>query len=224
MKPKDLKSHFTWDERKPYIEKGVLYVPPYYFDHESFEMPSFFNIFSNQNPLFVEYCSGNGDWIVQKALENPDKNWIAVEMLFERVRKIYSKRENREVKNLLIVCGEAQTFSKHYLKENAIDGAFVNFPDPWPKARHAKHRLLKEDFIALLSEKMKNQSHLKVVTDDRAYCELFVELMLPLKNWRSTYENPYFKENLEGYGFSFFCDLWRKKGKSIHHIEFINQK
>lgn len=87
-----------------------------------------------------------------------------------------------------------------------------------------KHRLLKEDFIALLCEKMKNQSHLKVVTDDRPYCDLFIELMLPLNNWRSNYENPYFKENLEGYGFSFFLDLWRKKGKSIHHIEFTIQK
>lgn len=224
MRPKDLKSLFKWEERVPYIKDQVLYVPEYYGKHEEFTMPSFVEIFGNDNPVHIEYCSGHGDWIVEKAKSQPEVNWVAVERQFERVRKIFSKRANHNVSNLLIVCGEGYTFSKCYLKNNVAQEVFINFPDPWPKQRHAKHRLIKESFLEELSRTLHPSGKLSVVTDDERYSDEVISLVQDHPLWAPGYAEPYYKTDVDNYGYSFFDSLWRKKGKLIRYMQFNNQK
>lgn len=224
MKPKDLKSTFTWETRAPLLKDKILYVPAYYSKHEEHSIPSVKEIFGNENPICIEYCSGNGDWILEKAKENPAINWIAVEKQFERVRKVFSKRENRGVKNLLIVCGEAFTFTKYYLTENTIQKIYINFPDPWPKQRHAKHRLIQGEFIEELSRIIVEEGDSVFVTDDTTYSQSIIKDLIQSKLWGSIYTDPYFITNIEDYGYSFFDTLWRKLGKDIYHMQFKNLK
>lgn len=220
MRPKDLKSDYTWKDRKPYIKDLVLYVPEYYFEHQLFIIPSFASIFGEEREVVIEFCSGNGDWIVEKAKAHPEKIFVAVEMLFERVRKIYAKRENQQIKNLLIVCGEALTFCKYYLAQGSVDDVFVNFPDPWPKLRHAKHRLLKEDFLQELQRILKKGGSLTFTSDDENYALSTLDLLQKNLGWKSVYPDPFFVTDLSDYGFSFFYSLWRSKGKTIRHLQF----
>jgi tRNA (guanine-N7-)-methyltransferase len=88
MKPKNLKCPLRWAERRPLLHEGVFFVPPFYDRHEEWNQ---FPWEETGRLLAVEYCSGNGDWIIAKALAHPDRLWIAVEKLFCRVRKIWSK-------------------------------------------------------------------------------------------------------------------------------------
>lgn len=224
MKAKKLKIPFSFEERRPYLEDKVLYVPAYYFEHEKFETPSLSSIFENDNPVSIEFCSGHGDWIVSQAKKDPNRNWIAVEKQFERARKIFSKRENAELKNLVIVCGEAHTFIKHYLKDDLIENIFVNFPDPWPKGRHAKHRLIHTDFLDEISRIVKKGGHATFVTDDPTYAENMIALTTKHRKWDSLYKEPYFVTEMADYGYSYFRELWMSKGKIIHYMDFINQK
>lgn len=221
MRPKDLKSDYTWDTRRPYLKDGILFVPKHYFEHESFGRPKLTEIFSNNNPINIEYCSGNGDWIIEKAKACPEENFIAVEMLFERVRKIYAKRENQGIKNLLIVCGEAQPFTKYYLEEQGIENVYINFPDPWPKARHAKHRLVQDSFLQELLRVMKQGGSFYFTTDDDAYAENVAELLSNKEAFASAYPYPFFRTDIENYGYSFFQELWIKKGKTIKYLKFL---
>src|SRR5579863_3755958 len=140
MRPKHLKSPFPWEGRRPMIHDRILYVPEYYDHHGDYQFPGWLSaeVFGREAPIEVEYCSGNGAWIVEKALKDPSRNWVAVEMQFERVRKIWSKIHNLNLKNLLVVCGEALTFTRYYVPKGSFAAAYVNFPDPWPKAKHAK--------------------------------------------------------------------------------------
>lgn len=224
MKPKDLKSVFTWENRKPLLKDKILYVPEYYFKHEEFEMPTLFDIFGNNNPIHLEYCSGNGDWIIERAKQNPNQNWIGVEKQFKRVRKIWSKRENNHLENLLIVCGEACTFSKYYLKPDVIDHSYINFPDPWPKDKHAKHRLIKTSFLDVLKQILKNKASLTVVTDDVDYKQQVIDICNQQEGFLSSYPSPFYVTDLEGYGYSFFKELWQNLGRTIHYMNFINEK
>lgn len=223
MKPKDLKSVFSWETRKPLLKDKVLYVPEYYFKHEEFTVPCFKEIFGNNNPIDIEFCSGNGDWVINKAKENPNRNWIAVEKLHKRVRKIWSKRENFSLDNLLIVCGEALTYCKYYLKSHCISSVFINFPDPWPKERHAKHRLIKPMFLDELSKIVQEKGTMTIVTDDVEYKNSIIDICLAHKKFLSLHPYPYYKSNIDDYGYSYFHDLWKGLGKTIHHISFINQ-
>ena len=208
MKPKDFKSPFRWDERRPHLQDNVLFVPAHYDGHEMFGMPPL------KGPLAIEYCSGNGEWIIQKCLDEPNFTWIAVEKKFQRVAKIWSKSQNQQLKNLLIVCGEAQTFTKHYLKDNSIEKIFVNYPDPWPKERHAKHRLIQSSFASEMARIAKKQAIATFVTDDQPYAtQMQNEMKAPWELLKADALDT-------SYGTSFFDQLWRSKGRSIQLMEF----
>jgi tRNA (guanine-N7-)-methyltransferase len=85
MKPSDLKRTTTFATRRPLVQDGVFYVPTYYKEYGSFQLPPFTELFQTKDPtVYIEYCSGNGDWVVQRAMLYPDKQWVAVEQRFDR--------------------------------------------------------------------------------------------------------------------------------------------
>lgn len=219
MQPKHLKFPYPWRERRPEIRDGVLYVPDYYEKHHEFSMPNWEAIFGNTNPVIIEYCSGNGTWIAEKA-KDKTKNWVAVEWRFERVQKIWSKTKNQKLDNLFIVCGDARDFIRDYLKEASVDGVFVNFPDPWPKDKHAKNRLFQPPFIAELARTLKPSAPFIVATDDPPYSEQLKDVVLENGSWNPAFADPYYVSEWEGYGDSFFDALWRGKGRSIRYFQF----
>ena len=88
MKPKDLKSPYKWEGRCPLLQDRVFYVPGYYHKHRAELFPSWQELFGNDHPVCIEYCSGNGEWIIHKAQSHPEINWVAVELNFDQVEKI----------------------------------------------------------------------------------------------------------------------------------------
>ncbi|NNM43915.1 MAG: tRNA (guanosine(46)-N7)-methyltransferase TrmB [Chlamydiae bacterium] len=223
MKPKDIKFPYSWKERKPLLQDQILFVPKYYDKHTQWRFPDFADpeLFGNTNEVLIEYCSGNGSWIAEKAMQNPDKNWIAVEKKFERVAKIWAKSKNMNLKNFLIVCGDAIEFTKYYLTpQHIIHSAYVNFPDPWPKEKHAKHRLLQGEFLVELSRVIIKGGTVTVVTDDDVYRDQVCDEMLKTPDWYSAFCYPFFTKQWPGYGSSYFEELWRAKGKEIFYLQF----
>ena len=159
MKAKDLKYPHSWEERRPVLVDSVLFVPDHYDSYEEYTFPNWSSseLFDNEHPVHVEYCSGNGTWIFERAKQFPMVNFVAVEKRFERVRKIWAKAKNAALKNLLIVCGEAHTTTKYYFPNQSVDEVYINFPDPWPKDRHAKHRLIQSPFASELARILKDK-------------------------------------------------------------------
>ncbi|MCH9609269.1 MAG: tRNA (guanine-N(7)-)-methyltransferase [Chlamydiales bacterium] len=223
MKPKDLKTAFSWESRTPMIQEGILHVPAHFDRHDGFDFPTWKELFGTNHPVIVEFCSGHGHWIVEKAKVHPDRNWVAVEMKFERVRRIWSKRKNENLDNLFIVSGEAWTFSHYYIPESTIETVYINFPDPWPKNRHEKHRLLRPQFMSELSRILKKGGRVHFVTDDRDYLERTLNLFLHAKSFKHVHPSPYFVTEHPNFGTSYFDTLWRSKGKQIHYTEFCKQ-
>ncbi len=197
------------------MHEGVLFVPTYYDKHESFSLFE-----KTDRPIYVEFCSGNGDWVVSKAKEFPQFYWVAVEKRFDRVRKIWSKMKNSSVSNLLIVCGDALTFCRFYVPKAAFDEIFINFPDPWPKRGHAKHRLIQKPFVEESARVVKEGGNAMFVTDDEQYSSQMIEEMHGLCAWRSRLPSPYYLTKWPGYGDSFFETLWRAKGCQIRYHQF----
>ncbi len=219
MRPKDLKFPYKWEERRPHLEGGVLFIPDYYENHSELVFPTWQEIFGNDKPVVIEYCTGNGTWIAEKA-KDPSCNWVAVEWRFERVRKIWSKAKNYGLSNLFIVCGDAQIFAREYLKTGSVDAVYVNFPDPWPKEKHAKNRLFQRSFIEQMARSSKPSGTVTVVTDDPVYSQQLSCAMLSTFQWAPSFPEPFYVTSWEGYGSSYFDSLWRSKGKTIHYFQF----
>lgn len=208
-------SPFSWKERRVLLRDQVLFVPEYYKEYSSFEMPSWDQIFDNDNPIHLEYCSGNGHWVIERAQNHPDQNWVAVEKKFERVRKIWSKREKRGLKNLFIVSGEALTATRHYFPTSSIEAAYINFPDPWPKRRHSKHRLISDAFASEVGRILKPNAPFILATDDPQTEERFVKVVAGNPAFG---DDPLQKGEWPGYGSSWFEELWRSKGRKIRYV------
>ncbi len=222
MRPYDFKYPFSWENRAPTIADHVLFIPKHYNLNDGWIFPRFEDsvIFGRIAPIWIEYCTGNGAWIIEQALAHPDRNWIAVEKRFDRVQKIWSKMKNNALNNLFIVCGDALQFTKTYLQEQSVEGIYINFPDPWPKFKHVKHRLLQAPFVAEMARVSTKHATTTIVTDDDDYTARICQAMLSTEQWKPVFPEPYYITEWEGYGSSYFEQLWREKGKTIHFMQF----
>jgi len=171
--------------------------------------------FGNDNPIQIEYCSGNGAWITERAQKNPDINFIAVEMRLDRARKIWAKIHNHKLNNLIVVFGESLLFTKNYIPDHSIDEIFINFPDPWPKRKHHKNRLINDLFLEEVARVLEPGKPITIVTDNAPYSEAIIETFLENPLFRSAIEEPYYKVVSTEWGYSFFDSLFREKGFDI---------
>lgn len=210
-----------WEERKPTIFDKLLFIPPFYDHHEQEEVArSFFSKFFLHKVVYVEYCSGLGEWIIEKAKKFPEIQWIAVEKKFDRARRIWEKMQRENVDNLFVVLGEAFTFSKFYLPKESISCIFINFPDPWPKRRHEKHRIISDEFLQDISRTLVFSGEAIFVTDDEKTKEEMIKKSLALVEMKAAFPSPYFVTEWEGFGGSYFERRWRGFGKEIFYIKF----
>lgn len=214
---------YTFEERKPIFLNPAFFVPEYYTEKENlahtlFDCPEWDQIFKDKK-VVVEYCAGNGQWIIDRAIKNPDTMWIAVERRYDRVKKIYKWIKRHQLNNCFVVIGNAEDFAKYHLKKETIDEVYVNFPDPWPKARHAKNRLFQEAFLRDVFFSLKQKGQLILATDERSFLEESIEAIqkggfIPLL------DEPFYQSLSLDYGASFFENLWASKGKTNYLTMF----
>lgn len=227
MKPADLQSPFTWAKRHIVVHDRIWYIPDRYNDFASFSFPGWNHplFFEQERPICLEYCSGNGAWIAAKAQAQPEYNWVAVECKFERVRRIWSKVKNFQLSNLLTVCGEGFVTTRQYIPSESIQAVFINFPDPWPKNRHAKHRIVQVPFIEEVHRILRSDGVLTMVTDDADHSQYMIDVMQKIPGFESVFPDPFYVTEYPTYGTSYFEDLWRQKGKTIRYHAFrkVNQ-
>ena len=112
----------------------------------------------------LEIGSGNGKFITSLALDFPDQLFIAMEVNINVCYRILEKRNELNLKNLIIICGDA-THILDYFDDNSIDNIYLNFSDPWPKKRHHKRRLTAPSFLKNYVSIMKNNGMIQFRTD-----------------------------------------------------------
>ncbi len=122
------------------------------------------NIFNNDNPICLEIGMGKGQFILNMALNNPDKNFIGVEK-YSSVASVAIKKINEyKPSNLKILVGDIANFVDEL--KGKIDVIYLNFSDPWPKDRHAKRRLTSKEHLKLYDIFFKNDKHIIQKTDN----------------------------------------------------------
>lgn len=222
VKATELRIPFTWQKRHVTIKDRVWYVPPR-VPEDPFVFPGWDHseLFAKAQPVRIEYCSGNGSWIIDQAKKDPHSNWLAVEKQFCRARLIWAKAKNLQLTNLAVALAEGQELTARFIPTNTVDEIFVNFPDPWPKRRHGKHRIIKEPFIIELARIIKPNGTATLVTDDADYSQIMIDEMRANPHFISLFAAPYYVEASSEYGTSFFDSLFRSLDKTIHLHKFV---
>ncbi|MBP9722168.1 MAG: tRNA (guanosine(46)-N7)-methyltransferase TrmB [Gammaproteobacteria bacterium] len=127
----------------------------------------FSNIFNNNNPVILEIGFGTGDSLLKNAESSPNYNYIGIEVYKTGLFNILNNLNN--LTNLRVCEGDAVTILAKCIADKVLAGVQIFFPDPWPKSRHHKRRLIQPDFIALLSAKIMKNGFLHLATDWEDY-------------------------------------------------------
>ncbi len=128
-------------------------------------------LFSVRQPVEVELGSGDGSFLVQWAREHPHTNFIGIERLLGRIRKMDRKAQRAGLRNLRGIRIESAYFLEFLLPVKTTRALHVYFPDPWPKRKHRRHRLVNERFPALAHQALEPGGIVYFRTDDQNYFE-----------------------------------------------------
>ncbi len=142
-------------------------------------------IFSNKNPVVMEIGFGMGHATVEIAEKNRDKNYIAIEVHTPGVGKVLSEIEKRDLSNLRIIQYDAVQVIRNMIPVNSLEGVHIFFPDPWPKKKHHKRRLIQNGFIKELILLIKKDGYIYIATDWEDYAQqiiLVLDQFTELKN------------------------------------------
>ena len=126
-------------------------------------------LFPRLQPVEVELGSGDGSFLVDYAARHPQINFIGVERFLGRARKIDRKGRRAGLANLRCVRLEAAYFLEYLLPQNSLQAIHVYFPDPWPKRRHHKNRLINEHFVQIARLALRPGGVVWLRTDDANY-------------------------------------------------------
>ena len=133
--------------------------------------------FGRRAPLILEIGFGMGDATAQIAAASPQLDFLGLEVHPPGVGALLQQIEARQLPNVRIVQHDAVGVLQHMLAPQSLAGACVFFPDPWPKKRHHKRRLIQPPFVSLLASRLASGATLHVATDWAPYAEQMLEVL-----------------------------------------------
>ena len=132
-------------------------------------------IFGRSNPKFLEVGSGMGETTVAIAAAHPEHDFLAVEIHAPGVGGLLKLIAQQRLGNVRIVRHDAVEVVEHMIAPGALAGVHIFFPDPWPKKRHHKRRLLQAAFVHALAERLATGGYLHAATDWQDYAGAILE-------------------------------------------------
>ena len=131
------------------------------------------SVFNNDNPIYIEIGMGKGNFIIENATKYPNINFIGIEKYDSVIVRTVEKLEELELPNLKLIKIDANEIQDIFDKE--IDLIYLNFSDPWPKARHEKRRLSSRYFLEKYDLIFKETKHIIMKTDNRKLFEFSIK-------------------------------------------------
>lgn len=134
-------------------------------------------IFKRKGERIVEIGFGNGESLLQQAQSAPEKDFLGIEVYRPGVGHLLLRLEAEGLKNIRVICEDARTVLQYHLPDQSLQGVQIFFPDPWPKKRHHKRRLIQAPFVELVWHKLKPGGWLHLATDWQDYAEQMLAVL-----------------------------------------------
>jgi tRNA (guanine-N7-)-methyltransferase len=148
----------------------------------------FSRVFGNDHPVTLEIGFGMGEATAAIARENPDKNYLGVEVHRPGIGRLLWEIENHDLANLRIVEADAAEVLEKMIPDASLEAFHIFFPDPWPKKRHHKRRLITRPFTSLLAEKLRPGGYVYMVTDWEDYGDWALAELSATEGLRNAHE------------------------------------
>ena len=131
----------------------------------------FSTVFPHANRFSIEIGFGDGEVLLQLASKNPDTGYLGIEVYRPGVGKCLLGLNEMELKNVRVSTSDVRDVLLRQLTPNSLNEVFILFPDPWPKKRHHKRRLISPEFIILCANRMVAGAKLCFATDSESYAQ-----------------------------------------------------
>ncbi|OLT45493.1 tRNA (guanosine(46)-N7)-methyltransferase TrmB [Saccharomonospora sp. CUA-673] len=158
----------AWDTRWPELGRTVSELEPGAIDVEGW--------FGRSAPVVLEIGSGMGEATAQLAAAAPEVNYIAIEVYEAGLGQLMLRADKLGVDNLRLLHGDTVPLLRDHLAPESLAGVRIFFPDPWPKKRHHKRRLVQPDFVALVASRIAAGGTLHLATDWQDYADQMLEV------------------------------------------------
>ncbi len=180
------------------------------------------DIFADGNPdlpLEIDLGCGDGTFLIEMAKHYPERNFLGVERLLGRVRGVCKHIHHLGLTNAKVLRLESAYTLEWLVEKASISRLHLLCPDPWPKARHHRRRLVQQHFLQCLHEALTNNGEFLFKTDHPGYYEWVCEEMETFKKfqtlpWEDKGEDSFFYPKTD------FQQLWESQGKTIHQLRF----
>lgn len=146
----------------------------------------FATIFAHNKPLILEIGFGNGDSLLTMAENNPQQNYLGIEVYQAGIGRLLVNANKLGLRNLKVINADATEVLKNNIKNNSLAGLQLFFPDPWPKKKHHKRRIMSAQFLQLLAEKLITGGFLHMATDWQDYAEQIKSILKANKNFKNS--------------------------------------
>lgn len=154
----------------------------------------FASIFPHANQIVVEIGFGMGEATLEIAKSFPETGFLAIDVHQPGIGKLLSAIDEHAISNIRVMDEDAHVVLQNMVADSSLDGVHLFFPDPWPKTRHHKRRIVNENFIALIASKLKTGGSFHMATDWAPYATwmndrldrspLFAGGIVVRPNWR----------------------------------------
>lgn len=175
MKRRGIKSFVRRQGRMTAAQQQALVElgPDYFFNPSAFSQ----DLFAKLQPLVIEIGFGMGDSLAEMVSAHPEWNFIGIEVHKPGIGALLQKLDQPHQQHLRILNHDAVDFFQCHLPDATIDRLMIFFPDPWPKKRHHKRRILNANFLDVIARKLKPGGLLHVATDWQPYAEEVLQLL-----------------------------------------------
>ena len=153
----------AWERNWSRLGRSVSELPPGPLDVDAW--------FGRAAPVVLEIGSGMGETTAELAAAAPAVNYLAVEVYQPGLAQLLMRAEEREITNLRLLRGDAVVLLAEHIEPGSLAEVRIFYPDPWPKARHHKRRLVQPGFVAMVADRLAPGGVLRMATDWEHYAE-----------------------------------------------------
>lgn len=182
------------------------------------------DIFGNDHPLEIDLGCGDGTFLIEMAKHYPKRNFLGVERLLGRVRGVCKRIQELGLTNAKVIRLESHYTLEWLLEKNSVSRLHLLCPDPWPKARHHKRRLVQQEFLTILQNALTPDGEFLFKTDHPEYFEWVGEEMETFNQSGENFTPLPWPDDGEDDSFFYpktdFQVHWESQGKSIHRLRF----
>jgi len=193
----------------------------YYLRAEELSLPvDWGKIFGNINPLALEIGSGIGDFIAKTAADIPERNFIAIDFYNKGCWKTCRRLDRTGLANVRVLRVEARTFITDMIAPGSLSAVYINCPDPWPKKRHRKRRLINKEFMEFIRGYMTPGADFYFSTDFDDYGIEVAGMLAGLEGFANQLLPDLYRHELAEYHLSKYMQKFMAMGKKIYFVHY----